>query len=190
MVERTLLHERATTFKGYRRADGLFEIEAVLKDTKANPWVSTIHGMMPAEVPVHHMLIRAALDDTLEIKEIELGMPSTPYLECQGAIPGLQRLVGRRMSSGWRKAVDECLGGVTGCTHVRELLVNMGTAAFQTLAGEHFREAAAKGERPFADLDDPAKFSQANRCIAWDLEGTMVRQHFPLIYQKRTDKSP
>ncbi|MBY4595449.1 DUF2889 domain-containing protein [Ottowia caeni] len=188
MTERTLLHERTTKFKGFRRADDLWEIEATLLDAKSKSWPSGEKGMMPPETPVHHMLIRAALDDAMEIREIELSMPSTPYSECQTAIPGLQKLVGRRMSSGWRKAVDECLGGIAGCTHVRELLVNMGTAAYQTFAGEQLRDTALNGNQKRNELDDPSKFTQANRCVAWNLDGPMVQRHYPLIYQKRLGK--
>lgn len=184
MIERTLLHERSTQFRGYRRADQLWEIEATVQDTKTRSWPSAEQGMMSPEIPVHHMLIRAVLDDAMEIREIELSMPSTPFSECQSAIPGLQHLVGKRMSSGWRKAVDECLGGIAGCTHVRELLVNMGTAAYQTFAGEQLRDMELTGKKKRSELDDPSEFAQANRCIAWDLEGPMVQKHFPLLYQK------
>ena len=189
MAERTLLHDRTTSFQGYIRTDGLWEVEASLKDTKASDWMSSDRGFMSSDVPVHHMQIRAAFDDDFIIHEVELRMPSTPYSECQTAIPGLQKLIGRRMSSGWRKAVDECLGGVSGCTHVRELLVNMGTAAFQTVAGERFRQAGLNGNPRLDEVNLPARFSQLNRCIAWNEEGSMIERHFPLLYKKKVPEN-
>ena len=35
---------------------------------------------------------------------------------------------------GWRRAVNEAVGGTKGCTHLKELLMPAATVAFQTLS--------------------------------------------------------
>lgn len=91
---------------------------------------------MAAGEPVHHMLARLELDDDYVFLAIHCAMKSHPFPECAGALPELGKLVGVKVSSGWRKAVNTHLADARGCTHIRELLVNMGTAAYQTVAGE------------------------------------------------------
>jgi hypothetical protein len=45
----------------------------------------------------------------------------------------MQRMVGATMGPGWRQAIERALGSVRGCTHLRELLFNIATAAYQTI---------------------------------------------------------
>ena len=182
--DRSLLHERITTFRGFRTAAGLWELEAELIDKKATAWPSSEKGLLPAETPLHHMLIKLALDESMSVVAAEVRMAATPYAECQGAVPRLQCLIGARVASGWRKSVDAALGGTAGCTHLRELLVNMGTAAFQTVAGEQHRRAADQA----SDLlsADSSKYPpQLDKCIAWDVDGAVVLRHYPQFYRKR-----
>jgi hypothetical protein len=172
------LHHRRVTFDGYRREDGMWDIEAELVDVKSSPWQSIGRGLLPAETPVHHMRVRLTVDDALEIHGAEVEMASTPYDTCHGAIPGLQELIGAKMSSGWRKAVETRLGGIAGCTHIRELLVNMGTAAYQTLVGEQLRsrESAAAPSSPPPHM---------GKCIAWDFGGPVVATYFPQFHRPK-----
>ncbi|MCB2029356.1 MAG: DUF2889 domain-containing protein, partial [Rhodoferax sp.] len=57
--------------------DGLWDIEATLTDTKAYTWRSADKGDLPPGTPIHDMVIRLTLDDSLTIKAIATGMPST-----------------------------------------------------------------------------------------------------------------
>jgi hypothetical protein len=65
---------------------------------------------------------------------------------------------------------------VQGCTHLRELLFNMATAAYQTLpAGQaHLRRMAGV---PHATPQEPPY--HVGRCIAWDVDGAVVQRHYP-----------
>lgn len=40
----------------------------------------------------------------------------------------------------WRKALEATLDGTRGCTHLRELLMNLGTMAYQTVGGKARRQ--------------------------------------------------
>ena len=86
-----------------------------------------------------------------------------------------QGLVGVTIGSGWRKAVQACVGSVKGCTHVRELLFPMATVAFQTIGSWQASEGAMKespihrGGRPYF----------IDGCIGWAADGEVVATLHP-----------
>ncbi len=55
----------------------------------------------------------------------------------------LQKLIGTHIRPGWRAKVKELVGGVSGCTHINELLPVIATTAFQAL-WSHSDEATKK----------------------------------------------
>ena len=60
-VERELRHTRRVRFEGYKRADGLWDIEAHLSDIKShdNPMKT---GVRRAGQPIHEMWLRLTID--------------------------------------------------------------------------------------------------------------------------------
>lgn len=120
--------------QGYRRSDGLFDIEATLVDTKSRDMVTATGRTVPAGAPVHHMLLRLVVDDTMRIHAVHAGTFAAPYGVCQQAPAHLQVLVGMRIGAGWSRAVRERLPDAQNCTHLRELLGPLATVAYQTLA--------------------------------------------------------
>lgn len=168
-VARTPLHTRAITFRGYAREDGLWDLEGELHDSKHYDYDSS-HGFRRAGTPVHHLSLRVTLDDSFCIHDIETSMDSTPFGECKVADQTMKKMIGQRMGPGWRQAIDRTIGGVHGCTHLRELLFNMATAAFQTLP------AAFGG----GDPDTPPR--HLGQCTGWDFEGNGVKEYFPQFY--------
>jgi len=177
-------HTRQVTFNGYRRDDGLWDIEAELLDTKSRAWPSYEQGVQPPGTPIHHMMARLTLDDNFVVVIIEAAMQSTPFDECTGVLDGLQKLVGARVASGWRKSIETSVGGTAGCTHLRELLINMGTVAFQTLS---------RGMNKVADMQ-PVTFAtkpppHLGQCRAWDFDGPVVERNRPEYYRWRPEQS-
>ncbi len=170
------LHTRQVRFDGYLREDGLWDIEATLCDTKSHSWRSTDRGPLPAGTPIHDMFIRLTLDDALTIRAVATGMPSAPHGECIQAADPMQKMVGHRIGPGWRGTIDKHLGGVKGCTHLRELLFNMATAAYQTIPG-HRAQLRREAGLPEGDGDQPPFF--LGKCLGWDFEGPAVQRHFP-----------
>jgi len=173
---RTHLHTRQLRFDGFHREDGMWDIEATITDTKAYVWHSADKGDLPAGTPVHDMAIRVTLDDDMTIRAIATSMPGTPFGECAQAQDPMQRMVGQTMGPGWRMTIEKTLGGVKGCTHLRELLFNMATAAFQTIPGyrSHLRRQA--GESTRSDGQPPFYMG---KCLGWDFDGPVVLRHFP-----------
>ena len=170
---RTLQHTRRVTYHGYARADGLWDIEGELIDSKPHATRSlTDSSPLPAGAPIHHMAIRATLDAALVVQAIEVSMDAFPLQECPRARAALQGMVGCSMAHGWRRAIQDKLGGVAGCTHLRELLFNMATAAFQTMSSV------------FTTSDPDLPPRHLGQCTGWDLHGAGVQEHYPQFYRR------
>lgn len=166
-VQRTPQHIRQVTFHSFARTDGLWDIEAHLLDTKAidvpRPASGGVHK---AGEPIHHMHIRVTVNAQLVVVAIEAAMDDHPVLGCPAALHAMQRMVGASMAKGWRKSIQTQLEGVAGCTHLRELLYNMATAAFQTVV-------SAFQTQP----DTPP--SHLGKCTGWDFQGPAVLKYYP-----------
>lgn len=174
------VHTRTIAMNGYRRDDGLFDIEGELKDAKHHPWPSWELGVQPPEQPVHHMRLRLTLDEGYLVRAVAAALPAIPFNECRGTLPPLDGLIGATVSRGWRKAVEAALGGPAGCTHVRELLMAMGTVAYQTLAGEQRRTAFEALPPPLTQLPAPtAPLPHWGQCVSWSFDGDVVRRVAP-----------
>lgn len=173
---RTHVHTRSVEYRGYRRDDGLWDIEAQLTDVKTYTHKTPDRGIMQAGEPVHGMAIRLTVDDAMKITEIAVGMPSAPFPECQQAKPPMSRLIGCTLGSGWRRAIEHALGGTQGCAHLRELLFNMATAAYQTIPHyrNHLRRLAGL-PKPVLKRPPP----HVGKCLAWDFDGPVVQRLHP-----------
>ncbi len=166
-VARTPQHIRQVNYRSFERADGLWDIEGELLDTKAidQPRPNG-DGVRKAGEPIHHMLIRVTVNTQLQVQAIEACMHAHPVQGCPGALDAMQRMVGCSMARGWRKSIDTHLAGVAGCTHMRELLQNMATAAFQSIV-------SAFSTQP----DQPPAY--LGRCTGWNFNGPAVAQYYP-----------
>lgn len=173
---RSHLHTRTVVYSGYLREDGLWDIEGELTDTKAHAIDRGERGQLPPGAPVHGMSIRVTLDDHMTVRAIATSMDHTPFDECQQGNDPMQRMVGATMGPGWRQAIDRALGNNKGCTHLREMLFNMATAAFQTVTGHRMTQRRQAGVSNAA-LEKPPHF--VGRCIAWDVDGPVVQRLFP-----------
>ena len=169
---RTHLHNRDITLRGYLRDDGLIDIEAHLTDTKTHDEPRSSGPVRHAGEPVHDMWLRMTITTAREITACEAAMDSTPYGICPGAAPNFAALAGLTIEGGFIKKAMEKVGGACGCTHLRELLQQVGTVAVQTLysIGKMNDEPHhLAGRRP----------PLLNSCYAWDAAGPLVAQRYP-----------
>jgi hypothetical protein len=169
-VRRDLLHTRRIEIQGYKREDGLYDIEGHLLDDKPYDF-KLAAGVRPAGEPVHGMWLRITVDKTLTITDAAAAMDAMPYVDYCGAIvPAYRKLVGLAIRPGYHQRVKELLGGVRGCTHITELAGALATAAFQTMAGQRVQDP---GKRPF----------QLDRCHALAETGPAVGRYYPKWYR-------
>jgi hypothetical protein len=176
-VDREEVHLRAIEMRGYRRADGDYEIEGRVTDTKTRDIHP--HGRdapMPAGVPVHDMWVRLVVDEDLVIKDAIAVTDRSPYPECPHAADGMRALRGARIGPGWTARVKAMVGR-EACTHLAELLIPLATAAYQTLA--HVRMA-----RPDA-LDRTGRPVRIDSCYAYADDRELVRRRWPLHFRPR-----
>ncbi len=167
------LHDRRITYRGYLRDDGLWDIEGELRDSKPFPIPLGHRGQLAKDEAIHNMLLRITIDDEMVIHDIAAAMPHTPYLECRPAIDAMRRVIGLQMGSGWKRQIEGAIGGLAGCTHVRELLAGAATAAYQTVYPYRSHNSAV----PSDQVTERPK--HLNQCTAWDLNGAVVMRYFP-----------
>jgi hypothetical protein len=130
---RRLIHRRKVECQGYLRADGLWDIEGHLSDSKTHPVTLAEGRIVAAGQTYHGMLIRLTLDDDFIVHEVHVAIPDVPTSQCRGAIPGYEKLLGERIGPGFSRRIKELFGGIGGCVHLTELLLPMATTAFQTI---------------------------------------------------------
>jgi hypothetical protein len=168
------LHHREVDCRGYRRDDGLWDIEGHLVDTKSYRFENSYRGAIEPGEPLHDMWVRLTLDDDLTVVEAVAATAAGPFGSCPAIAPAFRKLEGLRIRSGWRRAVQSRLGGVQGCTHLVELLGPLATTAYQTIySWRTRREPKVDDDRPPRHLDT---------CHALARDGDVVREHWPKWY--------
>jgi len=185
-VPRRPVHTRRISFEGFLRDDGLWDIDCTLSDTKAEAIHMRERGLLPAGEPVHLLRVRLTVDDSLTIRAVQSGAEKAPFAECQlAAAEPMQKLVGLTMGPGWRKAIDGAIGGTGGCTHLRELVFNAATAAFQmipyyrAMQGGRGDEMPSGGKPPF----------YMGQCMTWAFDGPVVQRVAPQFYRPTEKKA-
>nr|WP_314526435.1 DUF2889 domain-containing protein [uncultured Pseudomonas sp.] len=130
---RRLIHQRKVECQGFLRADGLWDIEGSLSDSKTHP-VTLVEGRTVGPGQTYHgMSIRLTLDDDFVVHEVRVVMAHVPTSECRGAEAAYQQLLGERIGPGFSRRIKTLFGGVGGCVHLTELLLPIATTAFQTI---------------------------------------------------------
>lgn len=182
-VAREPIHTRRITCQGYRRADGLWDIEGHLTDVKSYGFDTDERGRLEPGMPIHQMWLRLTVDDQLTVKAVEAVTDDSPYRACGSITPRYQTLIGLRVGPGWTRAVKERLGGPKGCTHLVELLGPLATTAFQTIFPIAAREAAEKARMEGRDITDPGERPiLLNMCHIFSSDGETARKNWPSHY--------
>jgi hypothetical protein len=169
-VERELLHTRRIELCGYRRTDGLYDIEGHLKDTKSYDRV--LNGILrQAGEPIHELSLRITIGTDLTIVDARAESVAVPYAgQCDAVPPEYRKLIGMTLKSGFMREIRSLFGGVNGCTHLTELVGAVATAAFQTMSEEI---NASDTQQPF----------QLDGCHALRTNGPTVQVFYPKWYR-------
>jgi len=175
--ERTLVHRRSIDVRVYARGNGLWEVDARIRDDRSRTTVLAT-GPRVAGEPIHDMLLRIVVNERFDIVEAGARSDAVPFpgaCDTHGDVYG--RLAGLNLMQGFRKAVRDRVGGAQGCTHLTELAQILPTAVMQAFAGEviDVRGDAPDGAQPF----------QIDRCHALRSDGEAVRTHYPRWYRPK-----
>lgn len=179
---RRLLHTRRITFQGFLRDDGLYDIDGELLDSKAEPVEMAERGIVPHDRFVHEIRVRLTIDGQHTVQAAQAWMGDVPFGECPQALPPVAKLAGARIGPGWRRAIQQAMGGTEGCTHLQELLATLGTAAIQSVYGHQAQQRRLEG-RSSASAAGPASGAQPpyylGQCRTWRFDGPVVARLMP-----------
>ncbi|RZJ84574.1 MAG: DUF2889 domain-containing protein [Massilia sp.] len=176
-VSRSLRHTRAITVDAYARDDGLWDLDASIRDVKTRD-IALASGTRPGGIPVHDLKLRITIDREMKIVDAEAASDAVPYPGfCETIVPAYKKLVGLSLMNHFRLHLKDRLSGVLGCTHLTELAQVLPTAALQAFADEVFETRGgadanvipSSAERPF-ELD---------RCHALRSDGPAVATYYP-----------
>ena len=179
---RKLSHTRTVVYQGYDREDGLWDIEAELTDVKTFDFQVPNEVTFRANEPIHGLKIRVTLNAQLVIQDVVTAMDRIPHPECAGAPHGMHKLIGCTMGPGWRKVIQQHVGGTEGCTHLREMLANMATAAYQTVPASQWHRRELAGVPQPAITQPPFHLGQ---CHSWALDSPTTQRAYPMFYQPK-----
>ncbi|PRD78263.1 hypothetical protein C6P74_16810 [Burkholderia multivorans] len=180
-VAREPLHTRQITFEGFRRSDGLFEIEGYLTDRKPHDFAPpSSPRVVPANEPIHDLGLRVVFDLDMIVHEVETFIRAYPYRECPGGGATLQALVGLRIGAGWSGEVRKRLPPGDTCTHLREILIPLATAAIQTVN-------PLRSQTLLDATDASGKPLKIDSCFAYGASRELVLQRWPAFH--RPDRS-
>ena len=179
-------HTRRIESNGYRREDGLWDIEARIVDTKPFRYTDWERGLMEPGRPVHDMEVRLTIDDGMVVRDVATATNHAPYNICHDAGPRFEALIGLKIGGGWRQKTREAVGGTKGCTHMVELLDVLATVAFQTMSLGAEADKA-DGKTSWAVEGRPYFL---NGCYSWDVSREVVKRHLPQFHEpKETPKA-
>ena len=162
--EREKKHHRKIDCEGFLRADGLWDIDAHLVDTRSYDCgydESHRGGVIRAGEPVHDMWLRLTIDLDFLIHDVHAASDETPFAICPRATGAMRQLIGLRIGPGWRRQVRERIGSNQSCTHLMDLL------------GLEAREAKRETPRRPPIIDT---------CIALSSSGDIVKKRWPEFY--------
>lgn len=170
-VGRTRKHTRSITFEGFRRDDGLWDIEARLVDVKDQD-LNLRSGVRKAGEPVHDISVRVTIDSAMNVIDVVACADYTPFMGvCEQILPDYRQIIGLNLFKGFLKSIKHLFGDTRGCAHLSELLMAVPTAAFQTFAGEMKHGESEK--KPF----------HLDRCHALATNSDVVRRFYSRWYR-------
>jgi hypothetical protein len=170
---RTLRHTRSIEVAAYSREDGLWDLDANIRDVKTSD-IQLASGLRAAGDPIHDLKLRITIDRAFNIVAADAASDAVPYPGmCNTIAPAYQALVGLNLMQHFRLHLKDRLNGVLGCTHLSELAQVLPTAAVQAYANEVF--STQEG------VDDTATEQpfQLDRCHALRLDGPAVAKFYP-----------
>jgi len=159
--------------RGYLRRDGLYDIEAHIRDTKTST-LTLSEKTVAAGAAIHEMWLRLVVDEELTVHDIIAVTDASPFPLCGEAASALEAIKGLRIGPGWSRAVKERLARADNCTHLAELLMPLATTAYQTLAPLRHTQPDR--------LDAKGRPLKIDSCYAYASKRAVVMRRWPQHY--------
>lgn len=114
----------------------------------------------------------------MKIVDVIANPRSYPYSECKCGGNALRNLIGVEIGPGWSKNIRDKVSNKEVCTHLRELLIPLATAAIQSMHLE--KEITA------SKIDDNGRPIRLNSCLAYNESGQLVKSLWPKFYNPKS----
>jgi hypothetical protein len=177
--DKELVHTRQIICHGYRRKDGLWQIEASVSDKKGQAVsFNSRPDVLPGEL-IHHLSLCVVIDDDYQIRDVEAKTMAAPWPACSEIATAYRKLIGLRIGPGFSRAVREILGGIQGCTHLNDLLVQIGNTYMQTTWPDHVARQGLEGDTQ--QLPDQRTQAIVDGCYAWRKDGAALKSEYPQL---------
>lgn len=180
-ITRDLAHTRVVTCHGYKRADGLWDIEGRIVDIKPYRFVNKDRGgWIEADEALHDISIRITIDIGMTVTDAEAVIDSSPYNYCKCVVAMAKNLIGLKIAPGWTLKSKAAMGKNRGCTHLTELLGPVATTAIQTVTSEMIKRSSQAATKP---IESASLF--LNSCHSLAIDSPVVKEHWPNQYQAK-----
>jgi hypothetical protein len=177
-VPRDLIHTRSIECAGYKRKDGLWDIDGYLTDTKTYTFNSVDREHIASGEPIHHMVMRITIDNDMVVQNSDVSTDFAPYHICGNINDNFTQLKGLKIGPGWRSAVNQAMGGTHGCTHLRDLLIGpLAVTAYQTIIP--MRSQSSPDKQP------TLRPAIIGTCHAYAPDGQIVERLWPQFYEEK-----
>ena len=175
-----LMHTRQIVCRGYRRKDGLWQIEASVADEKGQPVPFNSRPDVPAGELIHHFSLSVVIDDDYRIRDVAAKTLAAPWPVCTDIAADYRKLIGLRIGPGFNRAVRELLGGTLGCTHLTDLLVQVGNTYMQASYPDRLARQKLHGADP-RQWPDARTLAFVDGCHAWRKDGAVLAGEYPQL---------
>lgn len=176
-IPREELHLRQIQFRGWRRGDGLFEIQASLTDRKPHDFRPPSGSRtVAAGEAVHDLGLTLVFDAEMVVRAVSTFISAHPYRECPGGGAALQAIVGLKIGAGWSGEVRKRLPSGETCTHLRELLIPLASAAMQSMT-------SLRSQEDLEARDPDGRPRKIDSCYAYGASRELVLQRWPSFHK-------
>ena len=175
-----LVHTRQIICHGYRRKDGLWQIEASVADEKRQTVPFRSRPDVLAGELIHHLSLCVVIDDDYRIRDVTAKTMAAPWPVCTDIAADYRKLIGMRIGPGFTRAVRDILGGNLGCTHLTDLLGQIGNTYMQASWPDRVARQRLSGEDP-RQWPDTRTLSFVDGCRAWRKDGPVLAGEYPQL---------
>jgi hypothetical protein len=186
--ERELVHTRQIICRAFRLKNGFLEIDATLGDEKGQEVPFRSRPSVRIGEFMHRMSVSLTIDNDYVIQDVRASTQQAPWPLCGGTDAAYRRLVGLRIGPGFSQKVRELLGGVQGCTHVTELVMQAANTYMQASWPDRIARQMAVDHDP-RRWPDKSTLTFINHCHAWRQDGDTLVQEYPeLVPPEKQDR--
>ena len=183
-----LVHTRQITCRGYRRKDGLWQIEASVADEKGQDVPFRTRPDIRAGEHIHHFSLIVVIDDDYTIRDVEAKALAAPWPMCNDVPADYRKLIGLRVGPGFNRAVRDLLGGNLGCTHLTDLLGQVGNTYMQSSYPDRLLRQRRISDDP-RQWPDPRTLQFVDGCVAWHKDGPVLAAEYPQLAGSKDAKA-